>query len=191
MAARCNKRTRADAAILDRLECDSRAAQTSLERGQTQLTSDNKLSSSDGNLAGPSCAADPQTPDNCCDKSQSEGEAGDSDQAAIDIERARIAVGTESVPRTDFDNLQAVVRQIADQMKWFTNKVSEDMALEGPDAVVDAPLDEQEDAELGPVLTVGVAGEARHRPVTRHRSGLNSERFTGLLCGQRESGSGY
>ena len=119
MAARSNKRTRADTAILDRLECDSRGAQTPLESGQTQLTSDNKLSSSDGILAGPSCAADPQTPDISCDKSQSE--AGDSDQAAI-------------------VDIEAVVRQIADQMKWFTDKVSEDMALEGPeppDAVVD------------------------------------------------------
>ena len=155
MAARSNKRTRADAAILDRLECASRGAQTPLESGQTQLTSDNKLSSSDGILAGPSCAADPQTPDISCDKSQSE--AGDSDQAAIvDIEQGRVAVGTEAVPRADFDNLQAVVRQIADQMKWFTDKVIEDMALEGPDAVVD----EQEDAQLGPVLTVGVTDAA-------------------------------
>ena len=154
MAARANKRTRADAAILDRLECDSRGAQTPLESGQTQLTFDNKLSSSDGILAGPSCAADPQTPDIYCDKSQSEGEAGDSDHAAIvDIEQGRAAVGTEAVPRADFDNLQAVVRQIADQMKWFTDKVSEDMALEGTDAVVDVPpLDsEQDNAELGPV----------------------------------------
>ena len=154
MAARANKRTRADAAILDRLECDSRRAQTPLESGQTQLTFDNKLSSSDGILAGLSCAADPQTPDISCDKSQSEGEAGDSDHAAIvDIEQGRAAVGTEAVPRADFDNLQAVVRQIADQMKWFTDKVSEDMALEGTDAVVDVPpLDsEQDNAELGPV----------------------------------------
>ena len=88
-----------------------------MERGQTRLTCDNKLSSSDGQLAGPSCAAD-LTPDTCCDKSQSE--TGDSD--------THVAVGTESVPRADFDNLQAVVRQIADQMKWFTDKVSEDMA---------------------------------------------------------------
>ena len=159
MAARANKRTRADAAILDRLECDSRGAQTPLESGQTQLTFDNKLSSSDGILAGPSCAADPQTPDISCDKSQSEGEAGDSDHAAIvDIEQGCVAVGTEAVPRTDFDNLQAVVRQIADQMKWFTDKVSEDMALEGTDAVVDVPpLDsEQDNAELGPVTVTTV-----------------------------------
>ena len=61
------------------------------------------------------------------------------------------------MPRAGSDNLQAAVRQIADQIKWFTDKVSEDMALERPDAVVGTPLDEQEDAELGPVLTVGVA----------------------------------
>ena len=159
MAARANKRTRADAAILDRLECDSRGAQTPLESGQTQLTFDNKLASSDGILAGPSCAADPQTPDISCDKSQSEGEVGDSDHAAIvDIEQGRVAVGTEAVPRADFDNLQAVVRQIADQMKWFTDKVSDDMALEGTDAVVDVPpLDsEQDNAELGPVTVTTV-----------------------------------
>ena len=161
MAARANKRTRADAAILDRLECDSRGAQTPLESGQTQLTFDNKLSGSDGILAGPSCAADPQTPDISCDKSQSEaeGEAGDSDHAAIVvIEQGRVAVGTEAVPRADFDNLQAAVRQIADQMKWFTDKVSEDMTLEGTDAVVDVPpLDsEQDNAELGPVTVTTV-----------------------------------
>ena len=46
--------TRTDAAILDRLESYSRGAQTPVESGQTRLTSDNKLSSSDGKLAGPS-----------------------------------------------------------------------------------------------------------------------------------------
>ena len=91
-----------------------------VESGQTRLTSDNKLSSSDGQLAGPSCAAD-LTPDTCCDKSQSE--TGDSEtHSDIVIEQAHVAVGMESVPRVDFDNLQVVVRQIMDQMK--TDKVS-------------------------------------------------------------------
>ncbi len=98
-----------------------------MERRQTRLTCDNKLSSSDGQLAGPSCAADLMM-DTCCDKSQSETGDSDTHEPAIVIEHARVAVGTESVPRSDFDNLQAVVRQIADQMKWFTDKVSEDMA---------------------------------------------------------------
>ena len=127
-----------------------------MECGQTRLTCDNKLSSSDGQRAGTSCPAD-LAPDICCDKSQSE--TGDRDtQAAIVIERARVAVGTESVPRADFDNLQAVVRQIADQMKWFTDKVSEDMAE--PDRVVDATLDAPED-ESEPVLPVGVGDESQ------------------------------
>ena len=45
----------------------------------------------------------------------SQSETGDSDthKAAIVMEHARVAVGTESVPRSDFDNLQAVVRQIS------------------------------------------------------------------------------
>ena len=157
MASR-SKRTRADPAILDRLENDSRGAQTPLECGQTRLTCDNKLSSSDVQRAGTSCPAD-LAPDICCDKSQSET-GGDSDthEAAIVTERARVAVGTESVPRADFDNLQAVVRQIADQMKWFTDKVSEDMAE--PDRVVDATLDAPED-ESEPVLPVGVGDESQ------------------------------
>ena len=140
MASR-SKRTRTDSAILDRLESDSRGAQTPLECGQTRQTCDNKLSSSDGQLAGTSCAAD-VTPDTCCNKSQSETGDSDTHEAAIVMERARVAVGTESVPRADFDNLQAVVPQIANQMKWFTDKVSEDMAE--PDIVVDATLDAPE-----------------------------------------------
>ena len=108
MASR-SKRTRTDSAILDRLESDSRGAQTPLERGQTRLTCDNKLSSSDGQLGEPSCAADLK-PDTCCDKSQPETGDSDTHEAAIIIERARIAVGTESVSCADFDNLQAANR---------------------------------------------------------------------------------
>ena len=104
MASR-SKQTRTDSAILDRLESDSRGAQTPLECGQTRLTCDNKLSSSDGQLAGTSRAAD-LTPDTCCDKSQSETGDSDTHEAAIVMERARVAVGTESVPRADFDNLR-------------------------------------------------------------------------------------
>ena len=135
---------------------DSRGAQTPVESRQTWLTSDNKLSSSDGQLAGPSCTAD-MTPDTSCDKSQSE--TGDSEtHSAIVIEQARVAVGMESVPHADFDNLQAVVRQIAEQMK--NDKVSEDMALAGPDVVVDSLIDEQEDSESGPMILVGVGDKS-------------------------------
>ena len=42
------------------------------------------------------------------------------------------------MPHADFDNLHADGKQIADQMKWFSGRVSEDMAE--PDDE-DVPLD--------------------------------------------------
>ena len=123
MASR-SKRTRADSAILDRLENDSRGAQMPVEREHASLTLNNNLSSIDVQLAGPSCAD--VTPD-ICDNSQSEtGDCDDDGDAGT--EGTRTGSGTDSVPRRDFENLQAVVRQIADQMNWFADKVSEDMA---------------------------------------------------------------
>ena len=62
----------------------------------------------------------------------------------------------DSVQRADFDNLQAVVNQIADQIKWFADNVSEDMTE--PDDE-DAPLDVLSE-DSGPVIPVGVVDES-------------------------------
>ena len=98
----CSKRTRADSAILDRLENDSLGAQMPVEREHARLTLNNNLSSSDGQLAGPSCAD--VTPD-ICDNSQSE--TGDCDDDGVAGTEGTCA---DSMPRADFDNLQAANR---------------------------------------------------------------------------------